>query len=208
MTDTGPSSLGSFDATPNYELEIDPEFPPAGSWGCDAFAFDLDANVVPELLTRWGAPKIVRVKPSARPEWVGMYPADGLGWLTGVFETPSPDLFCVVAGGSAYLTAVDRPAVGTTVVQSQVQQVVADHDHQLLLLANHSDLVAVGKDGVAWRSRDLAMDGLRITRTTALAIECTGAFVDPEAPKLLVDPVTGRATRRSFGEDFPQATPI
>ena len=89
-----------------------------------------------------------------------------------------------------------------------MEQVVAAREHLLLLLVNPVDMLAVGPDGVAWRSRDLAMDDLRVTRVTPRGIECTDDLMDPESTRFILDPNTGRATPPGFGRDVPQTTPV
>jgi len=76
---------------PTYEIESDPEFPADGAWPCPVFAFDRDGRVGPEFVSRWGAPRIVRVLPAASSEWVGMFPSGGLSGVSGVFATPSSE---------------------------------------------------------------------------------------------------------------------
>ena len=109
MIDRGSGSGPGFDAERAYAVEADPEFPANGTWDCDVYAFDRDATVVSEFVARWGAPTLVRVTPAHGTQWVGMYPAGGLGSFRGVYATPLPSTLCVVVGGAAYLTDVDRP---------------------------------------------------------------------------------------------------
>ena len=208
MVDPRVGSGTGFDAERAYAVEVDPEFPAKGTWDCDVYAFDRDGMVVPEFVARWGAPTLVQVTPKHGTEWVGMYPAGGLGALRGVYATPSPNTLCVVVGGAAYLTDVDRPSGSTQLATDQVEQVVATSEHQLLLLVSPVDMVAVGSSGVAWRSHRLAMDHLRVTRVMPRGIECTDDLMDPESTRFIVDPTTGRSARTVFGRDFPRTTPL
>ena len=87
------TEASGFDAlgfAPAYEVQADPEFPPNGTWSCQLFAYDRDGCVQPESVSRWGAPRIVHVQPANATEWVGVFPAGGLGGISGVFATPSP----------------------------------------------------------------------------------------------------------------------
>src|SRR5436190_899347 len=134
MVDPRVGSGPGFEAERAYAVEVDPEFPANGSWGCDVYAFDRDGTIVSEFVARWSAPTLVRVTPAHGNEWVGMYPAGGLGSLRGVYATPSPGTVCVVVGGAAYLTDVDRPGESTQLAMDPVEQVVATRKHLLLLL--------------------------------------------------------------------------
>jgi len=185
------TGFDDFDSIANYEYVVGPEFPPDGSWGCDLYAFDRDGKTVSEFVARWGAPTIVRVAPVNGPEWVGMYAAGGLGPYSGVFATPSPNVVCVVAGGLAYLTNVERPGDGTVIANDGVVQAMAAREHDLLLLATFVDFVAVGADGARWRSHRLIVDDLRMTRVVENGIECTGDLLDREPSTFVVDLRTG-----------------
>lgn len=208
MTDPALGSGPGFDAERTYAVEVDPEFPAKGNWDCDVYAFDRDGVVASEFVARWGAPTLLRVTPAHGTEWVGMYPAGGLGSLRGVYATPSPSTLCVVVGGAAYLTEVERPSESTQLAMDQVEQVVAIGEHRLLLLVSPADMVAVGSRGIAWQSRDLATDDLRVSRVTPYGIECTDDLRGSESTAFIVDPNTGLATRRGLGGDFPQTKPM
>lgn len=123
-----------------------------------------------------------------------MFPAGGLGSLSGVFATPSPDALCIVVDGLAFLVRVDRPGDGAVIAHDQVEQVVAAPACGLLLLARPIDIVAVSAEGVAWKSPRLADDDLRVTGTDGSGIECTGGALNGEPVTLVVDPSTGRVT--------------
>jgi hypothetical protein len=124
-----------------------------GEWPCPVFGFDRDGHCVgEEFVSRWGAPLVVHVVPSDRPEWIGMFPAGGLGGIDGVFAGPASTQMCAVVDGQAYLVCVDAPAAGAVVAHHQVWQVVSVAGAQLLLLIRFIDIVAVGPDGIAWHS--------------------------------------------------------
>lgn len=177
-----------------YEADPDPEFPPDGAWAYPVFAFDRDGRVRADFVSRWGAPRIVRVRPTASPEWVGMFPSGGLGGVSGVFATPSPDRVCVLVDGQAYLVRSDAPEEGAVAAQDTVQQVIYALEPQLLLLASSFDIVALGPGGVAWRSPRLALDGLRVGVVDADGIHCTGVVLPGDTVSFVVDPTSGQVS--------------
>lgn len=192
MTEGGGFDRLGFSAA--FEAEPDPEFPADGDWRRPVYAFDRDGSLQAEFVSRWGPPRIVRVQPASSPEWIGMFPAGGLGGVSGVFATPSPDRLCVVADGLAYLVRVDSPADGAVIAHDQVGQVVASPEPAVLLLVRFIDIVALGADGVAWQSPRLAVDDLRVVEVSAAGILCMGDLLAGDPVSFVVDPESGLVT--------------
>jgi hypothetical protein len=152
---------------PAFDAEADPEFPGDGRWSCPVFAFDYDGRVVQEFKSPWGTPFVVRVTPADGSEWVGLFPAGGLGGED------------------------DAPGSAAVVAQDQVRQVVPVIDSSLLLLVSYVDMVAIDSQGIAWTSPRLALDGLRITHTDADGIHCVADTLAGSAETIVVNPATG-----------------
>lgn len=192
---TAPRFEGSGFET-NYAVDVDPEFPGDGTWPCANYAFNREGSIQSEFVSPWGTPLILRIKPDTQPEWVGMFPAGGLEQLSGVFATPSLRALCVVVDGLAYVVKTDEPHEGARIVLNFVRQVVAAPKWNLLLLADYTDLVALGPRGVVWRAASLTIDNLWVTGTEGAGIECKGLTLgkrDLEPTTLIVDPHTGHA---------------
>jgi hypothetical protein len=134
------------------------------------------------------------VAPSGGPEWVGLFPAGGLGGMGRVFAGPAPDQLCAVVDGRAYLVRVTRPEAGTIIAHDQVRQVAPVTGAPLLLLLNDTDIVAIGPEGVAWRSPRLAVDSLQVVRADTEGIQCTAGLPSDFETPIVVDPVTGLVT--------------
>lgn len=192
MTDA--NGFGRQDFAPAYQVEPDPELPADGAWSCPVFAFDREGRVRTEFVSRWGAPRIVRVRPGASPEWVGMFPSGGLGGVSGVFATPSPQRVCVLVDGAAYMVRVDAPQDGADVAHDQVVQVVSVVEPPLLLLVRFIDIVALGGEGIAWHSPRLAADDLRVGVVDAEGIHCTGDLLAGDPVSMVVDPSSGQVS--------------
>lgn len=206
-TMTNASGFDSLGFGSAYEIEADPEFPANGTWSCPLFAYDRDGRVRPEFVSRWGAPRIVRVQPANGAEWVGMFPAGGLGGISGVFATPSPERLCVLVDGLAYLVRADAPGDGAVIAHDQVEQVFPAVDPPLLLLVRGIDIVALGADGVAWRSPRLAVDDLRVLSVDPDSIRCTGDLLSEERASLIIDPTTGQVASGPRLEGPPWNSP-
>jgi hypothetical protein len=167
---TNASGFDSLGFASAYEIQADPEFPPNGTWSCPLFAYDRDGCVQPEFVSRWGAPRIVHVQPATATEWVGMFPAGGLGGISGVFATPSPERLCVLVDGVAYLVRVDAPGDGAVIAHDQIEQVFPASAPPLLLLVRGIDIVAPS------------------------GIHCTGDLLAETRTSLVIDPMSGQVT--------------
>lgn len=165
--------METFHFSPAFRAVIDPEFPGDGDWGCPVFGFGRDGSLQESFDSRWGAPTVVEVLPFDGERWIGQFAAGGLGGVSGVFATPDPRQLCVVADGLTYLVRVDAAQHGALIAHHQVGQIEAVVDPDLLLLVRFIDIVAVGPDGVAWRSPRLAVDDLRVLSTSGGIIECS-----------------------------------
>jgi len=178
-----------------FAVEVDPEFPAAGDWGCEVVGFDRDGHAVRvrDFMSRWGAPLVALIKPSAKPAWVAMFAAGGLGSFRGVFATPASTKLAVVVGGLAYVIETARPPTEAAVLSDSVQAVAACGDPPLLLLVTHIDIVALAPSGVAWRTPRLCLDDLRVRRADRDGIVCSidNTAAGWGAGEIVLDPVSG-----------------
>lgn len=178
---------------PGYAIEVDPEFPGDGDWGCPVVGFDRDGHVVEEFESHWGAPVVLRVVPEGGPVWVAMLPAGGLGSASGVFATPADSLVTVVAGDVAYVIDAQTPGVDAIVVSNGVHEVVPSEDPPLLLLVRFTDMRAIGPEGLAWSTPRLCIDDLKVRRTSRSGIVCTCDNLGG-TPEIVLDPQSGLQT--------------
>jgi hypothetical protein len=179
-----------FGFAPVYEVEINPEFPGDGDWRCEVVCFDRNAELVEAFDSRWGDPVIVRVVLPDDSSWVGMFPAGGLGGVTGVFACPSPHDVCVVAEGLAFLIDVRDPSQRCVVAHDQLVQVAASADPRLLVLVRFLDAVAIGEAGIKWKSARLCVDDLRLVEVAPHGLVFEGDNLGG-SPTITVDPETG-----------------
>jgi len=181
----------TFGFEPGYDVEVDPEFPGDGDWGCDVIGFLPDGRTASDVESRWGPPLVVRVQPASSGLWVAKFPAGGAsGRLRGVFAAPDPGLLVGVSDGLAYVVDVESPGAGAVLVSHGVHQVVDCPDPPLILLVRWTDMLAVGVGGEAWRTPRLCLDSLTVRETGPRGIVCT--CEETAGPLTLVlDPETG-----------------
>ena len=176
-----------------FAVEIDPEFPAAGDWGCEVIGFDRDGNAVGDFVSRWGAPLVARIEPVAGPAWVAMFAAGGLGSFRGVFATPASTELAVVVDGLAYVVETAEPPSEAAAVLDGVHAVAACGDPPLLLLVTQLDILALGPSDVAWKTPRLCLDELQVRHADRDGIICS---IDNSAAgwgngEIVLDPASG-----------------
>jgi hypothetical protein len=136
-----------------YEVRVLEELPAAG--GAREFARGgrvVDGGVLIEVVADQG-------------KWTGLVanaPASVAAAQTGVYSTPSPSVVCVVARGEAYFIEVHKPERWWALEESPVVAVRSATADGLLVLANPRRVMAVGQNGMAWRTPRLAIDGIEL----------------------------------------------
>jgi hypothetical protein len=151
-------------------------------------------------------------QPKSRPEhnglWLKLTPATGKSWVgvfAFLFESPrsfsrvvstlDADFVCVISRCAGYIVKVNEPGIWERIAVP-VLDVRLLPEHQLLVLSGYTELVAYGKNGLAWRSPRLCWDELKIVNVTHSTIEGTG--YDPtnshnSESRFAVDIGTGRS---------------
>ena len=179
-------------STPHsYEVEELPELPGSGG-------FNVPLVYIPQ--------------PKNRPEhnglWLKLTPPTGKSWIgvfAFLFESPrsfsrvistfDADRVCVISRCAGFIVKVNEPGIWERVAVP-VLDVRLLPEHQLLVLSGYTELVAYGKNGLAWCSPQLCWDELKIVNVTRDTIEGTG--YDPtnsitRESRFAVDIGTGRS---------------
>ncbi len=114
---------------------------------------------------------------------------------SGVWSCPSPDHMIAVAGGYAYRIDTRRPDDSELLEQRPVTALLALPEHGLLLLAGFHDVLALGAEGVRWRTGRLSWEGVALRTVESDILHGTGwdMFTDSEVP-FGIDLHTGRHT--------------
>jgi hypothetical protein len=161
---------------------------------------------------RFNIPPLYIPQPKNRPEhnglWLKLTPATGKSWIgvfACLFESPrsfsrvvstlDADRVCVISRSAGYIVKVNEPGIWERVAVP-VLDVRLLPEHQLLVLSGYTELVAYGKNGLAWCSPRLCWDELKILNVTHNTIEGTG--YDPTnslntESRFAVDIGTGRS---------------
>ena len=129
----------------------------------------------------------------SRKRWILSVQA---GRLCGILSTPAPQILCAVSFGECFLvdTSTPEPSIKGIAPDPAVDFKVL-LSNELLLLIGFTSIVAVGKTGnVAWKSADLAHDGLKITKVEDNFLEGIASGVPPHTHGFVLDLKSGRHT--------------
>jgi hypothetical protein len=96
---------------------------------------------------------------------------------SGVYSTPSPGIFAVVARGDAYFISATSPDEWWVLDDTPIVAVRSAVDDGLLVLATPWRVVAVGSAVVAWRTPRLAISGITLEEPRDGEI---GGIADPD----------------------------
>jgi len=169
-----------------YEVGEPPDIPGTGT-------FDIPLLYFPRPKTRpehdglW-----LKIQPANRNAWVGVF---AFGYtsppaISRVVSTFDPERLCVVSNGAAYIVKANEPDTWEQVQMTPVLDVRYIPDHQLLLFADFTGLIAFNSQGIAWRTPRLCRDDLKIASLSSETIEGTG-----------YDPTDSAANRSRFAVD-------
>jgi hypothetical protein len=105
-----------------------------------------------------------------------VHPAGGGGFLatcalgfndpampTGIWRCPNPRETCAVAGGYAYIIDTTAPEHSTHIPLKPVAEVRVLAEHELLVFVGFHAMVAWGVNGMAWATKRLSWEGIRVT---------------------------------------------
>jgi hypothetical protein len=120
---------------------------------------------------------------------------------TGIHATPARDKLLVVARGDAYLIDVGRPAIYEAVATGGPVVVVKPIGRErVLLLATPWTVTGIGRGGVLWTTRRLAIDGLRLDESRDGLVAGVADPNDLEPRDFVIDLRTGS---HEGGTPFP-----
>lgn len=142
----------------------------------------------------------IEIYPDVGESWIGVFGAPGL-WsrLSAVFSTPDPSTFLAIAAGQPFLVKAADPKVVTYPPCLAVTQAMPLPALNMIVLADNTDLVAIGSNGVLWESGRLVTDDLKLIGLAGGVIKATG-FVGGEGDDVTVnvDPATGHIIGKAF----------
>ncbi|GAA5039034.1 hypothetical protein [Actinopolymorpha pittospori] len=145
--------------------------------------------------TSQGRASLIRVMPYDGPEWtasVSALPDPPRRAVTGLFATPNPATLCVLQQGTPFLIEVMAPRTGRCIdTGAAVTSVREAGQARLLLLATDWDVLAVGTDGVAWRTDRISVERLRIDEIDDLRLRGVADPDDDEPRDFAIDLTDG-----------------
>lgn len=81
---------------------------------------------------------------------------------TALFACPNADQFCALAGGYAYVVNAAQPEQCTHLAMKPVVDVRVSAQHKLLLFVGFHNMMAWGRDGLAWETARLSWEGIQV----------------------------------------------
>ena len=177
----------------SYEVQELQELPATGK-------LDVPLLYIPQPKTRSEHDGVwLKIRSSNGEPWVGVF---AFGYsspsaVSRVISTPDPEALCVVSRGAAYIVRPDEPNAWQQMRVLPIIDVRVLPEHQMLLLADYTKLIALGNGGVLWKSSGLCGDDLKILRITSKVVEGTGyGPASSGESRFSVDIKTGRSLLR------------
>ena len=111
---------------------------------------------------------------------------------TGVYACPNPDEVCAVAGGYAYVIDTVRPERTVHIGLKPVAEVRVLKEDGLLLFVGFHSMVGWGASGLAWATKRLSWEGVKITEIADGVVRGLGwDLMKDKEVEFLVDLRTG-----------------
>jgi hypothetical protein len=82
---------------------------------------------------------------------------------TEVWACPNPREMCAVAGGYAYVVDTAAPETSAQIPLKPVVEVLVLVEQRLLVFVGFHAMAAWGRDGLAWQTKRLSWEGIRVT---------------------------------------------
>lgn len=145
---------------------------------------------------------VVMVKPAAGGSFLGTF---ALGFKdpsmpTGVFGCPRAEELCAVAGGYAYLIDTSAPERVTLLALKPVVEVLPAVEAGLIVFVGFQTIMAWGVDGLAWETRKLSWEGVRVTSVDGAELRGFGWEMRTDTEReFVVDLRSGGVVGGGFG---------
>jgi hypothetical protein len=136
------------------------------------------------------------VQPEAARSWIGIFAFGKFGktGVTRIVSMPDLERLCVVARGAGYVVTAAQPESWEPVQAIPVIDVRTIPGAGLVVFANHTEIMAYDRNGVKWRTKRLAWDGLKIVAVSDQRLFGEYEDVRQEAvQRFEVDLATGEA---------------
>jgi hypothetical protein len=143
---------------------------------------------------------VLEIGPAGDAPWIGVFGRDSsmTSECSKIMSTPDPSILLVIAEGQAFVVNVEDPSKVMYPPCFPVHQAISIMSQGIVVLADDTDLVAIGRSGIAWESGRLVTDDLRLVSTKGDRIGATGFVGSDGDVEFEVDPRTGRIIGRAF----------
>ncbi len=114
---------------------------------------------------------LVRVVPSEGESWLGTFAFGALRTgIDRILSMADPQKLCVIARGAGYVVSARMPMFWEPVKALPIVDARVALTAGVVVFANLTEMVAYGAEGLRWRTRRLAWDGLKILEVTERSI--------------------------------------
>ena len=138
----------------NYEIIQDEDLP--GTGGVETFEYREAGSPIGLSLL---------FCPQGRPKWIGTF---GEGYrsttvITGIYTCPDPNYVCVISRGQGFLIDVMQPnkVIKLPIFPICISEVASAE--KVVVFGDMTRLIGIGASGIAWRTREISWDGIRVT---------------------------------------------
>ncbi len=176
-----------------YEVDLEAELPP-----CPGKERVLYFPQEPYRGGRGGG-LLARIIPHEGQPWIGMFAGEGEG-LDKVLSTPDQHRVCVVSEGEGYLVTANDPKRWESVRCWPILDARPIPEQGLIVFADYTQLTAYSREGLAWTTRRLAWDGLRIAE---VSLEHIRGFAEDPFENRDVEFVVETKTGAAHGGSYP-----
>jgi hypothetical protein len=112
----------------------------------------------------------VLILPTGGVPWIGTFAFGKMSTskeVSGLYTTPNPDRFCVIAKGEGYIVSVHDPNDWELVSATPVLGVHILNAVGLVVFSDYTHLVSYNHNGLFWKTESLASDGFDVNDITA-----------------------------------------
>ena len=137
---------------------------------------------------------LVRIRPDDGQPWLATFAfGEMANGPSGIFTTPDPQRLCVVARGAGYFVSTIAPSSWESVRVIPITDVRPIRNHEIIVFADFTRLVAYGKNGMKWETKRLAWDDLKIIEITDTQIKGEHwSYASNQTENFVVDLETGK----------------
>ncbi|XXF77087.1 hypothetical protein P2318_29140 [Myxococcaceae bacterium GXIMD 01537] len=115
---------------------------------------------------------LVRVIPEGGEPWDGLFAFGKLtsAGISRLLSLPDPEKLCVISRGAGYVVMARAPRTWEPIGVMPIIDARPVPSAGVVVFTNFTEMVAYGAEGIRWRTKRLAWDGLRVVEVTDRSI--------------------------------------